>query len=217
MTCFALVPVKAADHGKQRLAGLLDSETRRRLVELMLEDVLGALRRSRAIDRIAIVAPEPPTATAGDVIHLPDAGGGLNRAVSLAAASLRERGASELVVLHGDLPLLGGKDIDQLVDAGRRAGIALATDRAGKGTNAIYLRLPAPFNFCFGFDSLARHRAQAGECGITPAVLRLAGLNFDVDEPADLELLLESRGSRYHFLREALRSAGCIGSIGSIE
>lgn len=206
MSCCALVPVKAPGHCKQRLAGVLDPDERHRLVRLMLEDVLAALRRCPAVDCIALTAPERPDPALGELLWLPDTSNNLNGAVSQASASLEARGVTELLVLHADLPLLGAEDIGRLVATGRQSGIALAPDRAGQGTNAIYLGLPSRFAFRFGTGSLSRHRTEASQCGIAPDVLSLPGLNFDVDDPADLEVLLDRRGHRYEFLQSVLRS-----------
>jgi 2-phospho-L-lactate guanylyltransferase len=89
------------------------------------------------------------------------------------------------LALFADLPLLGGPDIDALLDAAERAGCAIAPDRHVTGTNALALADRRPFNFHFGDDSFRQHRAEAG------AGWRLVprpGLSIDIDTPEDLNL-----------------------------
>ena len=55
----AIVPVKALDQAKRRLASLLSQEERRRLSLAMLEDVLRAVQAVPRIDHVAVVSPDP--------------------------------------------------------------------------------------------------------------------------------------------------------------
>lgn len=73
MTCWALVAVKARPARKARLAGHLSAPERDRLTEVMLQDVLAALRASRSVDGVAVVTAEPGRFDA-QVLVLPDPG-----------------------------------------------------------------------------------------------------------------------------------------------
>ncbi len=203
MSCWALVALKAATAAKGRLAETLSVDERSRLVELMLDNVLAALREARSIEGIAVVTSES-LACAG-VTRIEDPGQGLNEALEHAARELIERGASELLVLHADLPLVSGVEIDELIACGRRSGLAIAPDKQGVGTNAVFVTLPTPFRFHFGVDSFSRHLAEAGKHGMAPQRIALPGLAFDVDEPGDLVRLLEEGGAEYGFLRAGQR------------
>ncbi|HQR03574.1 MAG: 2-phospho-L-lactate guanylyltransferase [Proteobacteria bacterium] len=203
MSCWALVPLKARHQGKSRLAGVLGPGLRQQLIGLMVEDVVAALAATRSIDHIAVVSPE---AIGLSVVHLPDRAAGLNGVIEAAAFELAGRGASELVVLPADLPLVSAADIDALVAAGRERDMALAPDRHQRGTNAIHMAPTAGFTFHFGLFSFERHLAEAAQRDCAAAVVRRPGLGFDVDEPADLEQLLAQGGPRYAFLADALRS-----------
>lgn len=208
MNCWALIPVKAFTESKGRLANVLSPAERQQMAALMLEDVIAALRAAEHIAGIAIVTsatlPRHP-----DLLYLTDPGMGLNAAVTAGVNELAARGASAVLVLHGDLPLLTASEVDALVAAGRATGLALAPDRREEGTNAIYLAPPTGFEFHFGHLSYGRHRAEAARAGRTPATLKLPGLGFDVDEATDLEQLIARGGQRYAFLPEALRNRPC--------
>jgi len=188
MSCWAVVPLKARRFGKTRLSGMLDEAARAGLVQTMFDTVLSALSNADEIERIAIVSSEPERVPSG-VLALPDAGHGLNPALSAAAEMLRHHGARSLLVIHADLPLVQASDIDRFVRAGRRQGMALAADRHGTGTNALFLADGLDFAFRFGTNSLSRHLAEARLRRITPALPALNGLAIDIDTPADLACL----------------------------
>ena len=185
MSSWALIPIKLPALGKGRLAGVLGPGERQRLVRAMLDRVLDALLDSTLIDRVAIVTPAT-NLTSRPIEILPDCGLGLNGSVQQAALTLAERGATELVVMHGDLPLARPEDIDELVLRGRQSGLALAPDQARVGTNAIYLKAGSDFRFQFGTQSFPIHLAEALRCGRLPTIVERPGLAFDVDLPTDL-------------------------------
>lgn len=202
MTCWAVVPIKRRAACKARLAGQLPPEGRLRLVRTMLAGVVEALRQARCIDAFAFVSAERDTIPA-EIPLLADAEAGLNGALEAARRDLLGRGADELLVLPADLPFVTGAEIDALVEAGRRAGGALATDRAGLGTNALWLPARAPFRFQFGTGSRLCHVEEARRVGLTAAIVSLPGLAFDVDDPDDVEALLASGDPRYQSLRDS--------------
>nr|WP_281358754.1 2-phospho-L-lactate guanylyltransferase [Aromatoleum evansii] len=183
-----MIPIKLPALGKGRLSGVLGPGERQCLVRAMLDEVLDALLGSSVIEHIAIVTPATDL-TRRPVRILADSGLGLNHSVQQAALSLACEGARELVVMHGDLPLAGAADIDELVLRGRQSGLALAPDRARVGTNAIYLGAGSDFRFQFGTQSFPIHVAEALRCGLVPAIVERPGLAFDVDLPADLARL----------------------------
>lgn len=199
MSCWALVPVKPREAAKRRLAGRLSPRLRLELTRAMLAGVIEALQDSRGVDHVGVVSAERDTVPSG-VAVLPDRGSGLNAALEDARLALRAVAASEFIVLPADLPLITAADVDGLVQAGRESGFAIATDRAGRGTNALYLRAESPAGFRFGADSRAAHVAEAIRTGCAPAALDTPGLRFDVDEPEDLDRLIEAAHPRYTFL-----------------
>jgi 2-phospho-L-lactate guanylyltransferase len=72
------------------------------------------------------------------------------------------------------------------------AGVAIAPDRAAKGTNGLAMRPPGAIGFQFGAGSFARHRAEAENLGLPIAIVERDGLAFDLDTPGDLRRWLES-------------------------
>lgn len=188
MSVWALVPVKARAAGKQRLAAVLDEAARMRLVRAMLAHVLEVLRGCHELGGIAVLTPDPQ-ALPGGVVWLADAASDMNGAVQAGLTALAARGARHAAVISADLPQLTGSEVEALLLAGREHAVALASDRHGRGTNALALSLPARFRPQFGAGSLARHLDQARELSLTATQLSLPGLAFDIDEPEDLQLL----------------------------
>lgn len=184
MTCWAIIPVKGTDLGKQRLAGVLGGPERKHLVAAMLGHVVTAVKDANGIDRVALLGSSRHGLSA-EIELLPDAGTGLNPALASAFATAVEAGATRVVIVFADLPQLTPAEVEQLTAA---PGIAIAADRHGTGTNALSLPLPATsaFTFAFGPDSFSRHQAEAARIGVPIAAIHSPGLQRDVDEPADL-------------------------------
>ena len=184
-SCWAIIPVKAPGQGKSRLAEVLSPAERAALVAAMLGRVVEAARGCPAIAQVALVSPSDHGFT-GRVALLPDAAGTLNGALMEAVAALREAPPKRLLVIAADLPGIDARDVAMLAKAAE-ASIAIAPDRHGSGTNALSLPwAAAAFRFAFGPGSHARHRAEAHRLGFAVETILSAGLENDVDVPADL-------------------------------
>jgi 2-phospho-L-lactate guanylyltransferase len=184
----AVIAIKERLHCKTRLAGALAPPARVQLVRSMLAAVLSAAAGARTVRHIIVVSPERDSVPA-EIPVLADSGECLNGALTQAHRVLREFGCREVVILPADLPTITASDIDALVRAGRRGGFAIAPDAAGVGTNALCLVSAHPFRFQFGLGSRRLHLEEAQRTGLSPKVVRLPGLEFDVDSPADLDRL----------------------------
>ena len=192
MTLCALIAIKERERCKTRLAASLSERARVDLVRGMLASVLEATASAKTVHQTIVVSPQRDQIPA-EIPVLADTGHSLNHALAQAHGMLRELGCREVVVLPADLPRITGADIDVLVRAARPGGFSIAPDATGIGTNALCLVSAQPFHFRFGPDSRRLHVQEAQRMGLRPQVVRLPGLAFDVDSPADLELLEEQR------------------------
>ena len=69
--------------------------------------------------------------------------------------------------------------------------VVIAPDRHELGTNALGLALPARLVTSFGYpDSFRRHVAAARGSDLRIHIARSPGLAFDLDLPADYQVLL---------------------------
>jgi 2-phospho-L-lactate/phosphoenolpyruvate guanylyltransferase len=186
----ALVAIKERGRCKTRLKHAVDDRARIELVRSMLAAVLAAAGGAQTVHQTIVVSPERDQIPA-TVPVLADTGESLNIALAEAHRMLREFGCNEVVVLPADLPHITAAEIDVLVRAGRVGGFAIAPDAAGTGTNALCLVSAQPFQFQFGPDSQRLHLLEAERLGLNPRIVRLPGLAFDVDSPADLQRLEE--------------------------
>ncbi len=179
-----LVPVKAFAKAKARLAPTLDPVRRAALAQAMAERVLAAA----APLPVAVVCDDEDVARwaeARGAMVLPEPGRGLNGAVQTGVRRLSDAGASEVLVVHGDLPLAEG--IEELAGF---PGVTLVPDRREDGTTVVCVPASADFHFAYGPGSFSRHLAEAVRLDVTWRVVRSPALRADVDVPDDLLLSL---------------------------
>lgn len=206
----ALIPVKAATAGKERLAQLLTPAERAALVRAMLHDVTAALLASGLLRRVAVTSPDAAMLALAErlgALPLPEppAGGGLNAALAAAIARLAAAGADAVLVVQGDVPQLRPADVAALV-TGPASGCVRAAPSADGGTSALLLRPADVIAPAFGAGSFARHRAAALAAGVAFERCDLPALAWDIDRPEDIARLLDTGQSGH--ARDALLRLG---------
>jgi len=210
----AVVPVKALTASKSRLLPELGQSELAELAVAMLEDVLGALLATPALDRVAVATPDARVAEAAralgaEALHGPDPG--LNAAIDAAASKLHLGADEPFLVVLGDVAGARAEELQALFDAleelrsGGEPAVVLAPSRDG-GTSAL-LRVPHDaIPSRFGAQSAARHREAAAESGVAYRELPLPSLDLDLDRAEDVELFLAAdvEGKRTRELLERL-------------
>lgn len=190
----AIVPLKIGASSKSRLRDVLTVEARIDLIAVMARHVLAVLARIPQIDRIVVLSARRPGWWVGNWAE--DHADSLNPALEAWREAERP---DRLLVIHGDLPFVEPDEIVALLSAAQAAGTAMATDRAGLGTNALALAGSDEFAFRFGPNSREKH-TESQPC----VVLEIAGLARDIDEPADLAEF-QRQGSRPDFVSQYSR------------
>lgn len=194
----ALVPVRSLSAGKSRLAGTVTPRVRESLMRRMVANVVDSALGSEAVASVVLVSPDDAALAFAHadsrIVPLRQSSDrpGLLSALDQGRGYAESHGASGLLVLFGDLPLLGPDDVRNVVR--RAVPVVIAPDRHGAGTNALFLRLSAippgeRFEFQFGEGSYGRHVAEAHRLGLDVATTVSAGTAFDLDTAADLEAL----------------------------
>ena len=195
----ALVPVKTLTAAKSRLAAHLSAAERETLVLDMLHHVLSVLLNSKLLEQIAVVSPDERvlerTQTWGAQAW-PEEKEGHNPALHAAAVRARAAGATALLTISADLPLLNVQDIRCMIARSTEHPVVLAPSREGTGTNALLVRPPLALPYLFGPDSLQDYMQAARQRQLSVSIYNSTSLAWDIDTIDDIHEL------RNHRLRE---------------
>jgi len=201
-----VVPLRGIESGKSRLGQALDAEEREVLVLGLLGRTLDVLAAWPAARRVYLVTGDMATcelarrAMPSLTIVREPANGGLNAALMAARDAALAAGATAVLMLPADLPMLDVAALERLLDgadAALAAGsgrplIVVAPSDARGGTNALLVSPPNLIEPSFGESSLAAHLLAASQADATVQLVVDPGLGFDLDTPDDL-LLVEDR------------------------
>lgn len=187
---YAIVPLNVLSKSKARLSPILNPDERKQLTVAMLKDVLSALKKTRRVHSITVVSADTQARRSfgrfGVSFLWEGKRRGLNKGVKLAIGNAERRGASAVLVIHADLPLLKPREIDTFLEQSEGYSVALTPSRDGAGTNALMMNPPQVIRPVFGKDSFRRHLQLAKLRGAPRRVLRFRGIGFDIDTPRDL-------------------------------
>lgn len=184
----AVLPIKRFAAAKQRL----ERDDRAAVMRAMAGGVLRALAEARISRTLVVTGDGDATLLArmhgAEVVpearplgHSGAAALGVRRAVAL--------GASRVLLLPGDCPLIGAADVDELLAAHTGPGVVVLADRHGTGTNGLLLSPPTAIEPSFGAGSCARHQALGLAAGVPCIVEHRPAFAFDVDTLADLAVI----------------------------
>jgi 2-phospho-L-lactate guanylyltransferase len=193
-----LIPVKNLSAAKQRLAAVLDQPARTELAQAMLHDVVATIAAWPRRLACALVTSDPfaiELARQNDFEIIPDpANPGETGAIEMATRLCVARGIESTLVIPADIPLIQASELDQILAYAPAEGSVLAPAADGRGTNAAFRRPANLFPLRFGNDSFKPHLAAAQATGKECVVLQLPSIAIDVDNPEDLQRILEHPG-----------------------
>ena len=128
LRCIVAVPIRSFEFGKARLADALPDDARRSLVQTLAERVVAAAGRATVV----VVSSDPEVVRwAGDrLCFVLDDPGTLDGAAHAAREWAAARGATRVVVAHGDLPF--AHDLDALGAPGAAPVALIVPDRHGE-------------------------------------------------------------------------------------
>ncbi len=193
----ALVPAKALDLAKGRLAVVLGEDERRLLALAMLEDVVRALQAVAAIDGVAVVSPDADVLAlarelgAGE-IEEPSSVRGINQALTYALGALSPQ-PEALVVVLADVPEIDPADVAAALELLPERGMVICPSH-DKGTGLLAMRPAGVIPFRFGPQSFSLHKREAAAQKLSAEVVRSESLARDIDSPDDLRALLARPG-----------------------
>ncbi|MBO0858488.1 MAG: 2-phospho-L-lactate guanylyltransferase [Chloracidobacterium sp.] len=207
---YILIPIKDLRRAKQRLALLMTQEERTRLAWAMLENTFAAAAGARNADRIAVVTLYAPAIELarkyGMELITETEQISESASVDFGSKEAKKRGATAVLRLPIDLPLITSGDIDTILEHdGEEPSIVIVPSRDGAGTNAILRRPPDLFPSHFGPDSLAKHLAEAAEAKAACRMIELHRIALDIDDPNDVSDFIRSgQGARVYELLAAM-------------
>ncbi len=198
---YVLIPVKDLSRAKQRLATLMTQDERTKFARMMLENTFAAASGARNVDRIAVVTLYPPAIELAEkygmelIVETEQISESVS--VDFGSKEVKKRGASAVLRLPIDLPLVTSIDIETIFEHDAEApSVVLVPSRDRTGTNAILRRPPDIFPSHFGPGSLAKHLALAAASSADCKVIELQRIALDIDEPDDVsELIRFVKGS----------------------
>lgn len=186
-----VVLVKSFEGAKTRLGPALGGGGRRALAKRYA----GLAMRAAGKGALVVTSSAEVAAMAsrhGLEAILEAAPAGQNPAARVGIEEALRRGASSVLLLSSDLPLVRRPVIKAMLErgAGLASPAALAAPATGRGgTNALFLKPPGAIGLHFGDDSLAAFESDARSHGVRFELFEAPELAFDVDEPDDLERL----------------------------
>ena len=193
-----LIPVKNLASAKQRLAAILEQQTRTELARAMLRDVLETLAGWRNCPEVGIVTSDPFALQLAQKFQFTVIADNNNRsetdAIEIATRYCESHGIDDSLVIPGDIPLIQSWELEEIVAAAPAEGSVLIPAADGRGTNAIWRRPANLFPARFGNDSFKPHHAAALATGKPCVVISLPGIALDVDNPSDLHALAAAPG-----------------------
>jgi 2-phospho-L-lactate/phosphoenolpyruvate guanylyltransferase len=189
--CWLIIPVKSLHLSKQRLADTLSQTQRQALATAMLEDMLNSLAQCQTLAQIVLLSRDATVQTLAhqqkvDYWQEPPHCQSLNDAMQFAVQYATEQAIEQVMLLHGDIPLITAQDVDKAVSL-FDADVGLIADAQQEGTNAMLLTLPTAMRLHYGQHSFARHRQQAEQAKLSCQVLDgLTSFQLDIDHADNL-------------------------------
>jgi 2-phospho-L-lactate/phosphoenolpyruvate guanylyltransferase len=191
---YALLPTKPLALAKSRLAPHLRDADRQALSYAMFHDVLECLCRSPSVDAVAVVTSDRrllDLAMSMRALAVDEgAPRGLNGAAALGTEQCLEHGATSVLIVLSDLPLVTMEEIEMLYgNLPPAPHVRLVRSHEGLGTNALLRTPPKAISTRFGGRSFQDHVAAAADAEVPHSELDLPGLSFDIDTIEDLQEL----------------------------
>ena len=206
-----VVPLKALVRAKSRLADTADDRVRPGLALAFAQDTVAAALACPAVRDVAVVTDDARAgrelAALGAVIVADEPGGGLNAALTHAAATVRTaRPQSALAALNADLPALRPAELARVLHAAAEFPRAFLPDAAGIGTTLLTAAAGRELRPAFGVDSRALHIASGA---VELCLDAVESVRQDVDTGDDLRAALAlGLGPRTAAVAERLLIAG---------
>ena len=192
-----VIPAKPFRESKKRLSPVLSLRQRTALSQSLLEHTIQIASQISQIVVVSRSVAVRQTAEKFGAHALVEKQTDLNAAIHQGIAWGQAQGASSVLILPLDLPLLSTTALEELVNLGlqHRPSIVIAPCRHHQGTNTLFLNPSTLIAPHFGLNSLATHQKLAHEAGILPKIYDVPELAFDLHTPEDWQVFVSSEAS----------------------
>jgi hypothetical protein len=112
----------------------------------------------------------------------------------MATGWCEQRGYDTTIVVPADIPLITSDELQRVLDAAPEEGAVFVPAYDRRGSNCILRRPASIIPLRFGNDSFLPHCAAMKRTGKDLIILELAGMGLDIDNPHELELLVQRDG-----------------------
>jgi 2-phospho-L-lactate guanylyltransferase len=188
MTLWCVIPAKPFQEAKSRLAPDLSPAARQNLAAALFRRTCRIVCDFAGARPVLVVTRSPEIEALAQgfgalALHEGDSPD-VNAALTTAALHATRHGASSVLAISADLPLLESGDLAALT--ADLAVPAIAPDRHGTGGNALLWHGTRPAPYMFGPHSLSRHLSAMAALGARPHLIHREGLAVDIDDISDL-------------------------------
>jgi 2-phospho-L-lactate/phosphoenolpyruvate guanylyltransferase len=114
------------------------------------------------------------------------------------------------VVIPSDIPLVTSLELHAVLDAAPAEGALFVPAYDRRGSNCVVRRPANIIPLRFGNDSFLPHCEAMRETGKPLIILELPGIGLDIDQPHELDLLLQRDGDTH--AQRLLRAWGYAGN-----
>ncbi len=198
MNGILLIPFKSLATAKQRLATALKQQQRSQLAEAMLRDVLTAASGVTERIDVAVVTGDAGAHQMADefsfLVIEDERSESETAAIEMATVWCEQRGYDTTIVVPADIPLITSEELQRVLDAAPDEGAVFVPAYDRRGSNCVLRRPASIIPLRFGNDSFLPHCAAMKRTGKDLIILELPGIGLDVDNPHELELLVQREG-----------------------
>lgn len=196
-----LIPFKSLTTAKQRLAEALDQAQRSQFAEAMLRDVMSAAAGVTSRIDVAIVTGDAHAQAMarefGFTVIEDTRNESETAAIERATAWCEGRGYDTTIVVPADIPLITSDEVNRVLDAAPQEGAVFVPAYDRRGSNCILRRPASLIPLRFGNDSFLPHCEAMKKTGKELILLEMFGIGLDIDNPHELDLLLQRAGDTH--------------------
>lgn len=190
-----LIPFKSLATAKQRLAEALDAAQRSQLAEAMLRDVMSAaVGVQERIDVALVTGDARAQAIArefGFLVIEDMRNESETAAIEMATEWSEQHGYDATIIVPADIPLIAAEELHRVLDAAPLEGAVFVPAYDRRGSNCILRRPASIIPLRFGNDSFLPHCEAMKKTGKQLIILEMPGIALDIDNPHELELLVQ--------------------------